>query len=174
MAGLPRRLGQVRPGAAFDSGRGGSKLVPMASLIHRCARCGAMNRLAPITPGREPVCGRCKADLDLSGAPAHADLPALERAVATSPAPVLVDFWAPWCAPCRAFAPVLERFAREQAGRIVVLKVDTEASPDAGARFGIQAIPTLVVFRDGKEADRISGALPYEELRRFTTAATVG
>lgn len=145
-----------------------------APLIYRCARCGAMNRLALLTPGRQPVCGKCKADLDTSGAPGHADLAALERAVGSSPAPVLVDFWAPWCAPCRAFAPVLERLAREQAGRVVVLKVDTEASPTAGARFGIQAIPTLVVFRDGKEVDRVSGALPYEELRRFTTAATLG
>ncbi|OFX18552.1 MAG: hypothetical protein A2V77_01830 [Anaeromyxobacter sp. RBG_16_69_14] len=86
---------------------------------------------------------------------------------------MLVDFWAPWCAPCRAFAPVLERFAREQAGRFVVLKLDTEADPAAGARFGIQAIPTLVLFRDGKEVERAAGALPLEELRRFATAGTV-
>jgi thioredoxin 2 len=133
-----------------------------------------MNRVALLVPGREPVCGRCKADLDTSGTASHVDLAALETAVRSSPAPVLVDFWAPWCAPCRAFAPVLERFAREAAGRFVVLKLDTEAHPAAGARFEVQAIPTLVLFRDGREVGRVSGALPLEELRRFAAAAAIG
>ena len=141
-------------------------------LIFRCARCGAMNRMALLVTERQAVCGRCKADLDTSGTAAHVDLAALEGAIASSPAPVLVDFWAPWCAPCRAFAPVLERFAREEAGRYVILKLDTEANPEAAARFRIQAIPTLAAFRDGKEVERVSGALPLDELRRFAAAAT--
>ena len=145
-----------------------------APLIFRCPRCGAMNRIALLVSDRQAVCGKCKADLDTSGTAEHVDLAALERAVASSPAPVLVDFWAPWCAPCRGFAPVLEAFAREQAGRFVVLKLDTEAEPSAGARFGIQAIPTLVLFRDGREVQRMSGALPPQELRRFAAAATYG
>jgi thioredoxin 2 len=130
-----------------------------------------MNRLGLLVPERQPICGRCKADLDTSGAPEPVDAAALDRAVAASPVAILVDFWAPWCAPCRAFAPVLERYAREQAGRVLVLKLDTEAHPDAGARFGIRAIPTLVAFRDGREVQRASGALPLEELRRFGEAA---
>jgi thioredoxin 2 len=140
-------------------------------LIFRCPHCGALNRLALVVAERQSVCGKCKGDLETSGAPAHVDVTALERTIASSPVPVLVDFWAPWCGPCRAFAPVLERFAREEAGRFVVLKLDTEAHPAAGSRFGIRAIPTLVLFRAGNEVERVSGALPLQDLRRFTAAA---
>ncbi len=142
-----------------------------APLVFRCPRCGAFNRVGLVVPGRQAVCGKCKQDLETSGAPAHVDGPGLERAIASSPAPVLVDFWAPWCAPCRAFAPVLDAYARERAGELVVLKLDTEAAPEAGAEFSIQAIPTLVLFRGGREIERASGALPLNELRRFADAA---
>jgi thioredoxin 2 len=143
-------------------------------LVFRCLACGAFNRLSLVVPDRQATCGKCKVDLETSGSPAQVDLAALDRAIAGSPAPVLVDFWAPWCMPCRAFAPVLEKFARETAGNSVILKLDTQANPAAGARFGIQAIPTLVLFRDGKEANRISGALPLEQLRQFAASTSNG
>jgi thioredoxin 2 len=140
-------------------------------LVFRCEKCGAMNRIALLVPDRQAVCGRCKENLATSGLPQQVGADELERAIAASPAVVVVDFWAPWCAPCRAFAPVLEQFARETAGRFVVLKVDTERSPQAGARHGIQAIPTLVVFRSGKEVERTSGAMPLADLHRFVEQA---
>jgi thioredoxin 2 len=73
---------------------------------------------------------------------------------------VLVDFWAAWCGPCRAVAPEVEKLARQHHGRLIVAKVDTDARPELGARYGIRSIPTLILFRDGGEAKRLSGAMP--------------
>jgi thioredoxin 2 len=83
-----------------------------------------------------------------------------DELVRDSPLPVLVDFWAAWCGPCRDVAPELEALARDRAGHLVVVKVDTEALPDLAARFGIRSIPSLLLFRDGRLAHREAGAMP--------------
>jgi thioredoxin 2 len=143
--------------------------------VRVCPSCGAKNR---VVAGREnPRCGKCRADLSTAAA-------ALDKPVAVTDAtfadeveraqgPVLVDFWAPWCGPCRMVAPVLEQLARERAGRLKIAKVNTDENPALSARFGIQAIPTLALFRDGQLVDEIRGALPKRDLEARLAAKGV-
>ena len=105
-----------------------------------CAACKA-----PLLPLTHPVAIASKEDFD--------------ELVRDAPAPVLVDFWAAWCGPCRIVAPELEKLATKRTRDVIVAKVDTDALPDVAARFGIQSIPTMIVFRGGNEADRVSGAM---------------
>ena len=140
--------------------------------IVACARCGQKNRVRPVAKGT-PHCARCGADL-----PWLVDVTAAEfaDAVEHSPVPVLADFWAPWCAPCRILAPTVERLSVELAGKLKVVKINTDEQPALGERFGVRGIPTLILFAGGRERDRVTGALPAPALRswvdsRLKTAA---
>ena len=128
-----------------------------------CPSCGRRNRVPVAARGR-PRCAACRADLPWLVEAGDADFGA---AVEESRLPVLVDVWAPWCGPCRLVAPVVEQLARDRAGRLKVVKVNADEAPAVSGRLGVRGIPTLVLFRDGREIARLTGAQPADALRRW-------
>jgi thioredoxin 2 len=142
----------------------------MKPALTSCPACGKTNRVPAQAAGR-PRCGNCKAELPWIVAAGDADFDAVAE---QSPVPVLVDFWAAWCGPCRMVSPVLDKLARERPGRIKLVKVDVDTSPDLSRRFDVQAIPTLMVMVDGKVVARQAGAAPAEVLRSWLDGALAG
>jgi thioredoxin 2 len=129
--------------------------------IITCPACNARNRVGAIERG-VPRCAKCKTTL-----PWVVDATATTFTdETTASVPVVVDYWAAWCGPCRMISPVLEELAEQHAGRLKVVKVDVDANPELAARAGAQSIPLLVVLRDGQERDRIVGALPRAALEQ--------
>jgi thioredoxin 2 len=128
-------------------------------LMVRCPSCRAINRvpMARVGSGRKAICGRCKADLPTDASPVTLSDATFASEVERSPLPVLVDMWAPWCGPCRMVAPAVEALAVELAGRVRVAKMNVDDNPATASRFGVRSIPTLLVFKDGREVDRIVG-----------------
>jgi thioredoxin 2 len=129
--------------------------------IITCPSCSARNRVGPIDRGA-PRCARCKQGLPWV---VNADAATFDEETNAS-VPVLVDYWAAWCGPCRMISPVLQDLAQRHAGRLKVVKVDVDANPQLAAQAGAQSIPLLVVMRGGQEADRIVGALPRTALEQ--------
>lgn len=128
-------------------------------LLLACPHCQAMNRLPAARIDETPDCGRCGQPL-LQGQPLELGDADFDAVVAATERPVLVDFWAAWCGPCRMMAPAFEQAGRQLAGRALFVKVDSDHNPKLAARFAIRSIPTLVRLDGGRETARQSGALP--------------
>jgi len=130
-----------------------------------CASCARKNRVPAKRLHDKAKCAQCKSPLLPLARPvpvtSEADFAELLRDAST---PVLVDFWAAWCGPCRMVAPELDKLASDRGERVVIAKVDTEALPAVAQRFGIRSIPTMILFRNGAEARRLSGAMPAAEI----------
>jgi thioredoxin 2 len=133
-----------------------------------CPACLKANRVPAARVGDGPKCGGCGTPL-LDGKPVALDEASFDAFVGRTDLPVVVDFWAPWCAPCRVMAPAFEAASAELATRARFAKLNTEDTPAIAARFGIRSIPTLAVFRDGREVERISGAMNARSLVRWVS-----
>jgi thioredoxin 2 len=127
-----------------------------------CPHCGKKNRVGAAAEG-VPRCANCH---NLLPWIVDADASDFDAQIAAS-VPVLVDFWAPWCGPCRMVSPVVEELGREHAGRLKVVKLNVDEAPDIASRYGVQGIPLLVIVEDGKEIDRLVGAPPPQRLREW-------
>lgn len=139
----------------------------MGSSLIKCPQCGTTNRI-PAAAAGHPRCGHCRTDLPWIVDAGDADFAAIAEQSST---PALIDFWAAWCGPCRMVSPVLDWLAHDRAGRVKLVKVDVDNSPALSQRFQIQAIPTMLLIRDGKVVARQAGAPPAAALREWLDGA---
>ena len=131
-----------------------------------CPKCSAVNRVAPERPPAEAVCGGCKARL-FTGEPIPLTAATFDRHIERSGVPVIVDFWAPWCGPCRAMAPIFDRAAKEMEPRVRFAKLNVDEEPAIAGRYGIRGIPTLIVFDKGRVAQQHAGLVDIDFLKRL-------
>lgn len=131
----------------------------MATTLTICPKCNSMNRIETDKRDKTPTCGKCGAALDLHGLVSEVTADGFRRILAKADKPVIVDFSATWCGPCKMYAPIFERASTENTGAIF-LKIDTDRNPQLSDELGIRGVPTTVLFRQGKEAKRESGVLP--------------
>jgi thioredoxin 2 len=140
-------------------------------MIRACGACGQKNRVQAENLADSGACGRCKAPLPAVAEPLNADPELFDEVVKGARVPVLVDFWAAWCAPCRAAAPVVKSVAASMSGRALVLKVDTEAHPALAARFDIRGIPNFIVFKWGSPVFQQAGLVDQAQMELWLKQA---
>ncbi|MBN1474445.1 MAG: thioredoxin [Syntrophaceae bacterium] len=143
--------------------------APLDELIIPCLKCGTKNRVAEDKLTKKPLCGKCGDPLVITqqkAKPLDVTDNTFAREVLASDISVLVDCWAPWCGPCRALSPILDELASDYASGIKVAKLNVDENPMTASQYGIQSIPTMLFFKEGKLVQRLNGALPKEEIER--------
>lgn len=131
-------------------------------MIVMCPHCGGLNRIQEAKLSSNPICGKCKKEL-FTQSPVSMNEEQFTRAIEKTDQIFVVDFWAEWCGPCKAFAPTFSQAAKQLDSHIRLVKINTESERNLSAKFNIRSIPTLAIFKEGKEVTRISGALPLND-----------
>ena len=160
MEGNPDRVqGTLVPTSKLREGMTLPNAQAERSVTLRCAFCGTLNQIDLTRAADRPKCGDCTKPM-LLDRPVKVAQDDFDRTVLKSKAPVLVDFYADWCAPCKMVAPLVDEIAHEQLGKMLVVKIDTDAAPEVALKYEIRSIPTLIVFKDGEEVERSMGFEP--------------
>jgi thioredoxin 2 len=147
--------------------------APLDEMILRCLSCGAKNRMPEERIHDRPKCGKCGAPLVIKNdqsLPMDVTDASFSKEVISSHGSVLIDCWAPWCAPCRTVAPIIDELADKYAGGVKVMKLNVDENPMISSQYTIQSIPTMLLFKDGKLVNRLVGALPKEEIEKHLLA----
>jgi thioredoxin 2 len=146
-----------------------TETAPLKATV-ACGSCGRLNRVDLARAADRPKCGACGQPIALDR-PLHLTDDTFDRVLADAPVPVVVDFYADWCGPCKMMAPIFEKTASERAGGVLFAKVDTDRNPRVAQRFNIASIPTLIAFHGGRETARRMGALPKSQLDALVNQA---